>query len=144
MAIESTLAGSRGLELLKADTVMAAGKTLTRGTARHGVSGLEVTGYEIHHGQTSCDGCESWFTGSDGRIVGIATADHRVWGTYLHGVFDADAFRRWFIDHLRVRRGLTPVGEVVARYDIEPALDRLARAVRDHVRIDEIFRIMGL
>ena len=144
LAIESTLAGSRGLELLKADTVMAAGKTLTRGTARHGVSGLEVTGYEIHHGQTSCDGCESWFTGSDGRIVGIATADHRVWGTYLHGVFDADAFRRWFIDHLRVRRGLTPVGEVVARYDIEPALDRLARAVRDHVRIDEIFRIMGL
>jgi adenosylcobyric acid synthase len=144
LAIESTLEGSRGLGLLNADTVMAAGKTLSHGTARHCVSGLEVTGYEIHHGQTSYDGCEPWFTASDGRTVGIASADCRVWGTYLHGVFDADAFRRWFIDHLRVRRGSPPVGAVIARYDIEPALDRLAQAVRDHVRIDEVFRIMGL
>jgi adenosylcobyric acid synthase len=144
LAVESTLAGSRGLELLNADTVMAAGKTLRRETARHDVSGLAVTGYEIHHGQTSYDGCKPWFTGPDGRIVGIASEDHRIWGTYLHGVFDADAFRRWFIDHLRVRRGVAPVGEVIARYDIEPALDRLACAVREHVRIDDIFRIMGL
>jgi adenosylcobyric acid synthase len=144
LAVESTLASSRGLELLNADTVMAAGKTLRRETARHDGSGFEVTGYEIHHGQTSYDGCEPWFTGPDGRIVGIASADHRIWGTYLHGVFDADAFRRWFIDHLRVRRGVAPVGEVIARYDIQPALDRLACAVREHVRIDEIFRIMGL
>lgn len=143
-AVESTLAGARGLDLLNADTVMAAGKTLRRGTARHVVSGLEVTGYEIHHGQTSCDGCEAWLLGSDGQILGIASADHRVWGTYLHGVFDADPFRRWFIDRLRVRRGLAPVGQVLARYDIEPALDRLAQAVREHVRIDEVFRIMGL
>ncbi|TVS15139.1 MAG: cobyric acid synthase [Planctomycetaceae bacterium] len=144
LAIESTLESSQGLALLNADTVMAAGKTLRRGTARHGASGLEVTGYEIHHGQTSSDRCEPWLTGSDGRIVGIASVDRRVWGTYLHGVFDADAFRRWFIDHLRMRRGLSPVGQVIARYDIQPALDRLAQVVRDHVRIDEVFRIMGL
>ena len=31
-----------------------------------------------------------------------ASGDGRVWGTYLHGVFDADPFRRWFIDRLRV------------------------------------------
>ena len=35
-----------------------------------------------------------------------------IWGTYLHGVFDADAFRRWFVDRLRVRRGLPAVGTV--------------------------------
>lgn len=144
LAIESTLESARGLELLDAGTVMASDKTLKRGTARHCISGLEVTGYEIHHGQTSSDGCEPCFTGCDGRIVGIARGDHRVWGTYLHGVFDADAFRRWFIDHLRLRQGLQPVGKIVCRYDIEPALDRLAQAVRDHVRIDEILWIMEL
>ena len=135
---------SRGLGLLAVDTVMAAEKTLVRTTARHAVSGLEVTGYEIHHGQTTYAGCEPLLTRADGQVVGIAGDGRRVWGTYLHGVFDADAFRRWFIDRLRVRRGLAPVGEVIGRYDIEPALDRLAEVVRASVRMDEIYRLMGL
>ena len=39
----------------------------------------------------------------DGEVIGAAGKDGRVWGTYLHGIFDADEFRRWFIDRLRVR-----------------------------------------
>ena len=35
----------------------------------------------------------------------------KIWGTYLHGIFDADEFRRWFIDRLRSRRGLSPISE---------------------------------
>ena len=76
--------------------------------------------------------------------MGVAGRGQRVWGTYLHGVFDADEFRRWFVDRLRVRRGLPPVGSVVGRYDIEPALDRLAQVVRESLRMDDIYRIMGL
>jgi adenosylcobyric acid synthase len=83
-------------------------------------------------------------TRADGQVVGIAGDGRRVWGTYLHGVFDADAFRRWFIDGLRVRRGLSPVGTVTGRYDIEPALDRLAQVVRASIRMDEVYRLMGL
>jgi len=144
MAIESAGTVAHGLGLLRATTVMATEKTLTRGTARHGASGLEVSGYEIHHGRTTCDVFRPMFTRADGEVVGIAADDGRIWGTYLHGVFDADAFRRWFIDRLRCRKGLPPVGNVVARYDIEPALDRLARAVRESLRMDEVYRIMGL
>ncbi len=144
MAIESAGKSAHGLGLLRATTVMATEKTLTRGTARHGASGLEVSGYEIHHGRTTCDACRPMFTRADGEVVGIAGDDGRIWGTYLHGVFDADAFRRWFLDRLRWRKGLPPVGNVVARYDIEPALDRLARAVRESLRMDEVYRIMGL
>ncbi len=59
-------------------------------------------------------------------------------------MFDADRFRRWFLDRLRVRRGLPPVGEVVGRYDIEPALDRLADVVRASLRMDEIYRLIGV
>jgi cobyric acid synthase len=130
--------------LLEVSTSMAAEKTLVRTSALHGVSGLQVTGYEIHHGQTTCAGCEPLLTRTDGRVVGIAAPGRRVWGTYLHGVFDADAFRRWFVDRLRVRRGLTPLETPIGRYDIEPALDRLADVVRASVRMDEIHRIMGL
>jgi len=65
-------------------------------------------------------------------------------GTYLHGVFDARSLpplvRR---SPARAARAGS-VGEVIGRYDIEPALERLAQAVRANVRIDDIYRIMGL
>ena len=144
LGIESAAECSRGLGLLAADTVMAAEKTLVSTTARHALSGLQVSGYEIHHGQTTYAGCEPLLTRTDGQVVGITSHCRKVWGTYLHGLFDADAFRRWFIDGLRVRRGLSPVGEVIGRYDIEPALDRLAEVVRTSIRMDEIYRLMGL
>jgi cobyric acid synthase len=144
LGIESADDNSRGLGLLDASTVMAAEKTLVRTTAVHATSGLHVAGYEIHHGETTTAACEPLLTRADGRVVGIAGRGRRVWGTYLHGVFDADEFRRWFVDRLRVRRGLPPVGSVVGRYDIEPALDRLAQVVRESLRMDDIYRIMGL
>jgi len=142
--VESAEGKSCGLGLMAASTVLAEEKTLVRTTARHGPSGLDVTGYEIHHGQTTIDGSLAVFTRPDGQAVGAARPDHRVWGTYLHGVFDADEFRRWFIDRLRTRRGLPALGCATSRYDIQPALDRLAEAVRRSLRIDEIYRIMGL
>jgi cobyric acid synthase CobQ len=144
LGIESAAETARGLGLLAATTVLAAEKTLVRTTARHATAQLEVSGYEIHHGETAYDGCTPLLVRADGRVVGIADAGQRIWGTYLHGVFDADAFRRWFVDRLRVRRGLAAVGTVTGRYDIEPALDRLAQVVRASVRIDEIYRLMGV
>jgi adenosylcobyric acid synthase len=144
LEVESTDETSHGLGLLDVGTSMAAEKTLVRAFALHAISGLQVTGYEIHHGRTTCDACEPLLTRTDGQIVGVAARDKRVWGTYLHGVFDADAFRRWFVDRLRVRRGLDPLGTAIGRYDIEPALDRLAEVVRASLRMDEIYRIMGL
>jgi cobyric acid synthase CobQ len=144
LGIESEAESSPGLGLLDVETVMEAEKTLVRASARHSLSGLEVTGYEIHHGRTDCDRCDPLFLRDDGQVVGVASRDQRVWGTYLHGLFDADRFRRWFIDRLRVRKGMAPIESVIGRYDIEPALDRLAETVRANVRIEEIYRIMGL
>jgi cobyric acid synthase len=123
---------------------MAPEKTLVRTKARHTLSGLDVVGYEIHHGQTHANGCTPFLVADGGGIVGVSGDNPRVWGTYLHGVFDADAFRRWFIDRLRARRGWPPAEGDVASYDIEPALDRLAEVVRASLRIDDVYRIMGL
>jgi len=140
--LESAVQRAEGLGLLNAQTVLAADKTLVRTTARHAPSGLEVTGYEIHHGRTSTEMARPILTRPDGEVVGVAATDERIWGTYLHGIFDSDAFRRWFVDRLRIRRGWPPVGCVLGCYDIEPALDRLADAVRQSVRMDEVYRLM--
>ena len=143
--VESAAGGAEGLGLLKVRTVMRGEKTLLRSAARHAPSGLTVHGYEIHHGETTADAATApLFVRSDGEPAGMATADGLAWGTYLHGVFDADEFRRWFIDRLRVRRGLEAVGHVLAAYDIEPALDRLAAVVRRSLKMDDIYRLMGI
>lgn len=133
-----------GLGLLPVDTVLAPEKTLRLVQARHVASGLTIKGYEIHHGQTEGDGAAAAVVRDDGAAVGFTAAGGQIFGTYLHGLFDNDGFRRWFIDDLRRRRGLAPLGIVQARYDIEPALDRLAAIVRANLDVAAIYRCMGL
>jgi adenosylcobyric acid synthase len=133
-----------GLNFLDVTTILALEKTLTRSTAVHLESGLTVHGYEIHHGQSECCGTEPLVRQENGLVDGAKSSDGRIWGTYLHGIFDADAFRRWFIDRLRMRKGLEPRGTVCATYDLEPALDRLAETVRKSIRMQDMYRLMGL
>jgi hypothetical protein len=45
---------------------------------------------------------------------------------------------------LRQRKGLTPLGTIQACYDLEPAFERLADAVRQSLDIPAIYRLMGL
>lgn len=149
--IESAAGGDDGLGLLDVQTTLAAEKTLVRARATHRPSGLEVAGYEIHHGVTDAGGggegagrAEVVLIRQDGVAVGAGRGDGRVWGTYLHGVFDADGFRRWFVDGLRARKGMAPLAAAAGRYDIEPALDRLADAVRQSLDMKWIYRVMGL
>lgn len=140
--LESDGAASPCLGLLTATTTLALEKTLRRTTARHIDSGLEVTGYEIHHGQTVSARALPVLAGED--AMGARTENGLIWGCYLHGLFDADPFRRWFIDRLRTRCGLAPTGRILARYDIEPALDRLADALRASLPIERIYHVMRL
>jgi cobyric acid synthase CobQ/L-threonine-O-3-phosphate decarboxylase len=133
-----------GLGLLPVRTELAREKTLMRAAARHLVSDCKVSGYEIHHGRTDGGGLAPMIRRDDGEIIGSGTETGLLWGTYLHGIFDADGFRRWFIDRLRKRRGLAPLGRIAAVYDLEPALDRLAEAVRRSLKMDEIYKIMGI
>jgi cobyric acid synthase CobQ len=143
LQIESDGGEIEALGMLAMTTTLAAEKTLTRQTALHRLSHLKVHGYEIHHGQTDVGlGCALQM--ADGRADGAVSQDGRIWGTYLHGVFDDDNFRRWFIDMLRSSRNLQPIGSVVAPYDLEPAFDRLADIVRESVDMTRIYEMLGL
>lgn len=137
---------ARGLALLPVRTEMGAAKILRRTTARHDASGEVVNGYEIHHGVTAVEhaGAVPFFHEACGTPAGWSTPCGTVWGTYLHGVFDADGFRRWFIDSLRCRAGMPPIGRVVAPYGLEPAFDRLADGVRKAVDMERIYAMLGL
>lgn len=131
-----------GLGLLPVKNTIEKDKTLKRATARHIPSGLEVHGYEIHHGMMAATNMEPAVTRDDGTVIGVSREN--IWGTYLHGIFDADRFRRWFVDRLRKKRGLAPLEKISRVYDLEPALDRLADITRKHLKVEKIYQLMGI
>ncbi|XHR30774.1 MAG: cobyric acid synthase [Chthoniobacteraceae bacterium] len=141
--IESDGKPVAGLGLLPLTTVMESAKTLKRASARHLKSGLAVRGYEIHHGRTErAEGLDAWVAREDGEVIGAGREG--VWGSYLHGIFDDDFFRRWFIDRARERRGIQPLGCVVAPYDLQEAFDRLAATVRERLDMKTVYRLLKL
>ena len=131
------------LGLLNLETVMAQEKTLTRLSSRHIASGARVQGYEIHHGQTPV-GIEAVLVDDDGQTSGASVNQGRVWGTYLHGLFDSDSFRHWLLEKLRQRKGMDALRIPRPVYDLEPAFDRLADCLRHHLDMKKIYELLGL
>ncbi|MBW8016162.1 MAG: cobyric acid synthase [Planctomycetes bacterium] len=142
--IESDNGQIDGIGLLDVTTVMAIEKTLQLASATHLNSDLTVKGYEIHHGQTKLGNSEVLIKRSDDEIIGVKSNAGRIWGTYLHGIFDDDEFRRWFIDGLRTSKGLKPMNKICAVYDLEIAFDHLADVFRKTMDMKRIYELLRL
>ena len=141
--VESSGQTARPLDLLPLSTEMAPDKVLRQTRAVFLPTGRTVRGYEIHHGR-SAGHARPVMTSEDGETIGWSREDLSVWGTYLHGVFDDDAFRREFLDGLRSRKGLAPLGTVQAVYNVEAALDQLAETVRRNLDMKRIYGLLKM
>ena len=138
------------LGLLPLTTELAASKTLRRakGTALTALAGasLPVAGYEIHHGRSTSSGAEVIMRDAAGEALGWGRLDQqgsaRVWGTYLHGVFDGDSFRHALLGQLRREAGLAPVQG--ACWDLGPELDRVADVVGASLDMAAIDALLAL
>ncbi len=88
-----------GMGLLPVETVFEQDKKTVPANAEVFSSGLKVSGYEIHTGSTKLeDGASPMLKKSDGSFDGAAAGN--IWGTYLHGIFDSDEFRRSWLKKL--------------------------------------------
>lgn len=134
--LEGPAGSSPGLGLLDVETTLLPDKTLTRVTARHAQSGLDVTGYEIHLGTTRGPDCARPFTFIDTAPDGACSSDGRVIGTYIHGLFASDDFRRHFLSRLGAETGALAFEQTV-----EATLDKLAWHLARHLHIE---RLLGL
>ena len=143
LAIESKEDSIPGLGMIDIETTFYKSKQLARKEALHIPSGCKIVGYEIHHGISHIKEGKVIIESSDG-LLGASTLDGKVWGTYLHGIYDADAFRHWFIDKLRKDKGLPISNKPPLIYDIEASLDRLAAVLRENIDISKIKSIIGL
>ncbi|MDB5521184.1 MAG: hypothetical protein JWQ82_781 [Tardiphaga sp.] len=125
----------RGLGLLDIDTVMRGDKTTAFVRGLHVATGAAVEGYEIHLGRSSGADCARPVVTIDGRPDGAISANGRVQGTYVHGLFTGDAFRQaWLADF-----GIASTLAYDAR--VESALDALADHLEAHLEIDALLAI---
>jgi len=145
--VESASDAEEGLGLLPSVTVFEEEKVTAQVSGVHLASGSEVNGYEIHMGRSE-GGSESpllRITERGGRAVsefdGAEAAGGRVWGTYLHGIFDNPGFRRHFVDGLRAARGWPPL-RTLTPVDADAELDKLAAHVRAALDLDLVHRIL--
>ena len=95
--IEGAAGETPGLGLLDIDTIMNPDKRTTRVSATHAATGARISGYEIHIGQTNGPDCARPFAFVDGQPEGASSADGRITGSYLHGLFNDDTFRAAFL-----------------------------------------------
>jgi adenosylcobyric acid synthase len=138
--IEGQAGAVDGLALLDVETELTSDKTLVEARGED-IAGIPVAGYEMHVGITSGPATARPLlrltNGVGSRPDGAVSADGRIAGCYLHGLFAGDAFRHAFLAGLKPRAA----SGVSYEHEIESTLDALADHLATHLDLDGILRI---
>ncbi|MER8368144.1 cobyric acid synthase [Mesorhizobium sp. M1348] len=132
--VEGSATETQGLGLLDVETVMEPEKTVRNVSARSVQFDLPLEGYEIHLGRTTGPDMLRPSAVINGIDDGAISVDGKVLGTYMHGLFSADAFRAKFLESLGVKGG-----GIDYRAEVERALDEIAAELETHLDCDAIF-----
>ncbi len=149
-----------GLGLLGMETVFASEKLTSQVVAQcqdlhfmgQSISADNLQGYEIHMGHTAFtrEADKHPFTVCQRRgkacasQEGTANAAGNVFGTYIHGVFDNDVFRRSVLNAIRHSKGLEALANtrnVMA--EKQQAYEHLADVVENALDMEKLYQIMG-
>ena len=148
---------SKGLGFLDVTTELEAPKVCRQVYAKSLLLGIEqhapVRGYEIHMGRTSRGSVKPSFQievfeigeGTARDDEGAASANGRIWGTSIHGLFDQAGFRRGWLNRVRRRKGLPliPLGESeLVTTKLHAELDRWADHLEHCVDIEAIYSVI--
>jgi adenosylcobyric acid synthase len=134
--IEGPAGETQGLGLLNVTTVMTEQKTLTRVTAQHVETRQPIDAYEIHIGRTYGPDRIRPFALLDGAPEGAVSSDGRVYGSYLHGLFTSDSFRKAFLAQLDI-----PAADQAYHAKVESALDALADHIETHIDVEGLLAL---
>ena len=126
-----------GLGVLDLDTELAGAKQLVETSGTERLTGQPVRGYEMHIGATSGPALSAPMLDLDGRADGAVSADGKVMGCYLHGLFASDAFRAAFLERL----GGRAASGLAYERRIDATLDALAEHLESHLDLDAILQM---
>ena len=133
--IEGAPGWVEGLGLLNVTTTLYGEKRLEE-EGGESFDGAPLKGYEMHMGVTEGPDCARPFAMINGQAEGARSADGRVIGTYLHGLFADDAQRAAWLVRL---------GGRASGFDyeagVEDVLNRLAAHMEAHLNLDALLRL---
>jgi adenosylcobyric acid synthase len=150
--VESAEGQVEGLGLLPVDTTFEAVKATYQARAcietDRGffaeIEGQEIEGYEIHMGRSR--GGEPTFRllARGDQLVdapdGAVDERGRVFGTYLHGLFDNPNLRRAWLQSLGWDAAFSGLSMAEVR---EREYDRLAQQVRESLDMERVYQMLG-
>ena len=125
-----------GLGLLDVETVLSPEKKLTQASGTTS-DGMPFSGYEMHMGATGGPDCARPFARlADGTPDGAVSANGRVIGTYVHGLFADDRQRAAWLSRLGA-------GPTTVAYDelVESTLDKLAKHLTTFIDLDRLLSL---
>ncbi|WP_182419060.1 cobyric acid synthase [Bartonella sp. HY038] len=125
-----------GLKLLDIATKMTKTKTTRNVSGIHSTYNCSVQGYEIHLGATLGNDCLNSSIYLGGQQDGAASRDGKIWGTYLHGIFNQGVFRSKFLS------GFGALSQGVSQQSIiDDALNDIAAELERAVNIDQLLAV---
>ena len=133
--IEGTPNTIEGLGLLDIDTVLTGDKRLVS-VIGQSFDHVSFSGYEMHVGVTTGNDNMRPFSTMGDHAEGAISADGRVFGTYIHGLFADDNQRSAWLERLG--------GESSAlnyEVQVDDVLDRLADHMERHLDLDALLAI---
>jgi adenosylcobyric acid synthase len=134
--IEGPAGTANGLGLLDVKTTLSAEKRLEP-VDGNTFDQAPFTGYEMHMGVTEGpDRARPFARLADGVAEGAVSADGRVIGTYIHGLFADDAQRSAWLARFTG-------GAATIAYEplVEDTLDRLAAHLESHIDVDRLLTL---
>jgi adenosylcobyric acid synthase len=142
--VETDQAVCDGMGLLDADTTLEEEKVTRQVTAMSADGAYNgLAGYEIHMGRTTLGpGASSMFRVDSEHDDGATSRDGRAWGTYIHGIFDNDEFRKGILSAIGYAQGES--GGLSYSEMKDEALDRLAEHVENSIDMEGVMRMIGL
>ncbi len=132
--IDGPAGREQGLQLLDIETSMNAGKTVRINQGVHKTSGAPIRGYEIHVGETKGADSKRPFAILESGPDGATSVDGRIAGTYLHGLFSSDDFRRQWL--ASIKPGF--VSELDYDANVDSALEQLSQSIEKCLDVDRV------
>ncbi len=135
--IEGPAGSTDGLGFLDIETWLTPDKALKQVRATHTATGEPFSGYEMHIGRTTGPDCDRPFARVEGIADGAVSFDGLIAGTYLHGIFATDGFRRRYLSELGAEVDRT----LGFTSSVEGTLDELAEHLEAHLNCDLLLSI---
>ena len=135
--IEGAPGEEPGLGVLEFTTELTGAKQLVEASGTERLSGRAVRGYEMHVGATTGPALSAPMLDLNGRADGAVSADGKVMGCYLHGLFASDGFRAAFLERL----GGRAASGLAWERQIDSTLDALAEHLESSLDLDAIVQM---